>query len=141
MMTTLADMQFEELKSGMKFRHPEHGEQVILDLGRGQLGPTIRFHDCSMYGGQMPQLGEEEREISVFQLLAENTYPRGAEQWEYEGEVGPEEIAACGWRWFEVGCPHCGFGHRFLAPGPETGSRQCTECGMVFSSPAKEVKS
>ena len=77
-MTTLAEMQFEELWAGMKFRHPQHGEQVILDLGRGQLGPIIRFHDCSMYNGQIPQL-ETEGEISVFQLLAENTFPYGAE--------------------------------------------------------------
>lgn len=138
-MTTLEEMQFEGLKAGMKFRHPEHGEQVILDLGRGQLGPIIRFHNCTMYDGQMPQLGEEEGEISVFQLIAQNTYPHGADQWEYEGEASPEKVAACGWRWFEVGCPHCGFCHQSLAPEPAAEPRQCRACGMVFSSPAQEV--
>lgn len=138
-MSTLADIQFEELRAGMKFRHPEHGEQVILDLGRGQLGPTIRFHDCSMYDGQIPQLGEEEGETSVFQLIAQHTFPHGAEQWECLGEVSPEEIAARGWRWFGVGCPHCGFSHRFLAPDPIAEPRQCRACGMVFSRPAEVV--
>jgi hypothetical protein len=137
-MTTLAEMQFEELRAGMKFRHPQHGEQVILDLGRGQLGPIIRFHDCSMYNGQMPTL-EDEGEISVFQLLAENTFPHGAEKWELLSEIEPEEVAACGWSWFGVRCPHCGFDHRFLAPEPIIEPRQCRSCGMVFTNPPEEV--
>ena len=138
-MITLADMQFEELQPGMKFSHEEHGEQVILDLGRAQLGPTIRFHDCSMYNGEMPQLGVEEGGVSVFQLIAESTYPHGADKWGYVGRVGDTEIAACGWQCFEVHCPHCGFAHRVLAPEAPVGARQCRECGMAFNRPAERV--
>ena len=138
-MVTLAKMPFQELRAGMKFQHPEHGDQVILDLGRGQLGPTIRFHNCSVYDGRMPELGDGGGETSVFHLIAQNTFPHGAEAWDYLGEVTPEEVAGSGWRWFEVICPHCGFGHRFLASEPTAESRQCRTCGMVFRRPAGEV--
>jgi len=139
-MTTLADMAFETLEAGMKFRHAEHGEQVILDLGRGQLGPVIRFHSCPVYNGQIPQAGAEQGEISIFQLIAQNTFPYGAKQWEYLGMVEPEEIGACGWQWFQVDCPHCAFVHRFLAPARPEGARQCRACGMVFIRPAQPTK-
>lgn len=138
-MSTLADMQFEELQAGMKFHHPEYGEQVILDLDRGQLGPTIQFHNCSMYDGQTPQLGEEEGETSIFQLIAQNTFPHEAEKWKYVGAVGPEEVATCGWRWWDVTCPHCGFSHRFLASEPPATPRTCRACGMVYNRPAEEI--
>ena len=62
------------------------GTRVILDLSRGQLGPIIRFHNCSIYDGQIPQIDEADQELSVFQLIAQNTFPHGAEQWEYQGE-------------------------------------------------------
>lgn len=136
-MTTLAEMEFKALQVGMKFYHPDHGDQVVLDLSRGQLGPIIRFHNCSIYDGQIPQMDEVEQGLSVFQLIAQNTFPYGAEQWEFRGEVDAEQVAACGWRWFEVSCPHCGFGHRLLASDPTAESRPCRACGMVFSRPAQ----
>jgi hypothetical protein len=139
-MTTLADMQFEDLEPGMKFRHPEHGDQVILDLGRGKLGPAIRFDSCAVYSGEIPQLGEEEGEVSIFQLIAQNTYPHGADQWEYLGKVEPEDVTGCGWHWFEVGCPHCGFVHRWLSSDQPEGARTCRSCGMVFIRPAEPVE-
>jgi hypothetical protein len=142
-MTTLADMQFAELQPGMKFEHPEHGEQVVLDISRGQLGPVIRFHDSRVYDGEMPQMREEqeEEEISIFQKIAHNTYPHSAEQWQYLGTVDQEEIAAHGWQWFQLDCPHCGLAHRLLAADPPAGARQCRVCGMSFSRPARPVNS
>lgn len=138
-MATLAEMPFEELRAGMRFRHPEHGHQVILDLDRGQLGPIIRFHNCSMYGGHMPQPADGEGETSLFQLIAHSTFPHGAEQWQYMGESSPEDVAIHGWQWFEVACPHCGFNHRFLAPEPAAKHRRCRACGMLFDRPAQKV--
>ncbi len=131
-MTTLADMPFEELRAGMKFRHPEHGEQIILDLGRGPLGPEIAFHDSEIYSGRMPRMGEEEGEVDIYQLIARATYPHGAADWEYLGLASPDELAAHGWQWFHVDCPHCGFVHRLLAPAAAARQRRCQACGMVF---------
>jgi hypothetical protein len=140
-MTTLADMQFEKLQPGMKFIHPEHGEQVVVDISRGQLGPVIRFHNCQVYNGEIPQLGEGEEETSIFQKIAHNTYPHAAEQWKYLGTVDQEEIAGHGWQWFQLDCPHCGLAHRVLAADPPAGARQCRACGMPFSRPAQSVNS
>jgi hypothetical protein len=134
-------MRFEKLQPGMKFKHPEHGEQIIVDIGRGQLGPVIRFHNSQVYDGQMPQLREGEEEISIFQKIAHNTYPHGAEKWEYLGTVVQEEIAARGWQWFQMECPHCGYAHRLLFADPPAGARQCRSCGMSFSRPAQPVDS
>ena len=138
-MTTLADARFDNLQAGMKFKHPEHGEQIILDLGQGPLGPAIQFHNSEMYSGEMPKMGEEEGEGNIFQAIARRTYPYGAEDWEYLGMVGPEEVVAHGWQWFQVACPHCGFVHRLLASGPSYGQRQCRACGMGFDRPTEPV--
>ena len=134
-MTTLADMPYETLQAGIKFKHPEHGEQIILDLRHGPVGPAIRFHNSDIYSGQMPKMSDDE-EGDIFQMMARNTYPYGAEQWEYIGPVSQEEIAAHGWQWFQVLCPHCGFAHRLLAPTVPSGQRPCRACGMVFDRPA-----
>jgi len=136
-MTTLADMPFEDLLPGMKFRHPDHGEQIVLDLGRGQLGPAIKFDNCPIYSGELPQLDDEEQEGSIFEVMAQHSFPYGAENWEYLGVIEPERVATCGWQWFEVQCPHCGHLHRQLSAGQPSGQRQCRECGMVFSRPAQ----
>lgn len=136
-MTTLADLQFDELQAGMKFKHPEHGEQVVLDLGRGQLGRAIHFHNSDVYSGQMPELGARESEDTIFEAIASKIYPHGAEDWEYLGMVTPEEVAVHGWQWLQTTCPHCGFVHRLLASGPPPGGRQCRGCGMVFYRPAE----
>jgi len=136
-MTTLADIPFNDLQAGMKFKHPQHGEQIILELGRGQLGLVIRFHDSPMYDGVLPRMGEEEYETDIYQLVAQKTYPYGARDWEYAGEASTEEIAARHWQWFRVACPHCGRGHRLLAADPPAGSRCCIDCGMVFYRPVE----
>jgi predicted RNA-binding Zn-ribbon protein involved in translation (DUF1610 family) len=142
-MTTLADMPFETLQAGMKFKHPEHGEQIILDLGHGPLGPAIRFHNSEMYSGQMPKMivdprqGGDEEEGDIFEAMARSTYPYGAENWEYGGSVSPEEIAEHSWQWFQVACPHCGFAHRLLAAQALSGKRRCRACGMVFDRPTQ----
>ena len=138
-MATLADMPFETLQAGMRFKHPEHGEQIILDLGHGPLGPAIQFHNSDLYSGQMPKMSNEE-EGDIFEAMARITYPYGAEQWEYLGVVSAEEIASHGWQWFQVGCPHCGFGHRLLAARAFSGQRRCRACGMVFDRPTQPVK-
>ena len=135
-MTTLADMPFEALHAGIKFKHPEHGEQIIVDLGHGPVGPAIRFHNSDIYSGQMPKMSDDE-EGDIFQAMARNTFPYGAEQWEYMGPVSQEEIAAHSWQWFQVLCPHCGFAHRLLAPTIPSGQRRCRACGMVFDRPAQ----
>ncbi len=134
-MTTLADISFDALQAGMKFKHPQHGEQIILELGRGQLGLVIRFHDSPMYDGALPRMGEEEYETDIFQLIAQKTYPYGARDWEYVGMVSAEETAAHDWQWFRVACPHCGTMHRLLATSPAARSRCCIGCGMVFYRP------
>ena len=144
-MTTLADMPFETLQAGMKFRHPEHGEQIILDLGHGLVGPAIWFHNSEMYSGQMPKLsldpGQEgdEEEGDIFQAIARSTYPYGAEQWEYLGQASAQVLAAHGWQWLQVGCPHCGFVHRLLAARALSGQRRCRACGMVFDRPTQPL--
>jgi len=138
-MTTLAEMGFDGLQVGMKFKHPEHGEQIILDLGRSQLGPAIQFHNSQVYNGQIPQLGEDESEINIFQRIAQNTFPYGAEKWEYLGMVEPEQVKAHGWGWFHVNCPHCNSVQPLLAPARPAGQRQCRNCGMVFNRPAEPV--
>jgi hypothetical protein len=144
-MATLADMPFETLQAGMKFKHPEHGAQIILDLGHGPLGPAIRFHDSDIYSGQMPKMivdphqGDDEEEGDIFVAMARSTYPYGAEQWEYLGMVSAEELAQRNWQWFQVGCPHCGFAHRLLASSVSSGQRRCRACGMVFDRPTQPV--
>jgi hypothetical protein len=127
-MTTLADMPFTELKAGMKFRHPEHGEQIILDLGRNRLGPVIRFHDSRVYNGEMPQLAEGD-DANIFQYMAANTYPRGAGDWEYLGEVGAGEVTERGWRWVVSACPHCGHVHTKLVSEDTEEHLRCRGCG------------
>jgi len=136
LVTTLADMPYETLQAGIKFKHPEHGEQIILDLRHGPVGPAIRFHNSDIYSGQMPKMSDDE-EGDIFQVMARNTYPYGADQWEYIGPVSQEEIAAHGWQWFQVLCPHCGFAHRLLAPTVPSGQRPCRACGMVFDRPVQ----
>lgn len=137
-MTTLADMSFEALQAGMKFKHPEHGEQIILDLGHGPVGPAIRFHNSDMYSGQMPKMNDEE-EGDIFQAMARSTYPYEAEHWEYLGQASAEEVVAHGWQWLQVSCPHCGFAHHLLAPQVSSGQRRCRACGMVFDRPTQPI--
>ena len=136
-MTTLADIQFDDLEAGFKFKHPEHGEQIILDLGRGQLGLAIYFHDTRVYNGNMPKLGEKEVEGNIFEVIARRTYPNGAQDWQRLGMATLEEIVAHGWQWLETTCPHCGFIHRLLGAGPSSGSRQCRACGIIFYRPTE----
>ena len=141
-MTTLADMPFEILQPGMKFRHPEHGEQIILDFGHGLVGPAIWFHNSEIYNGQMPKMSldpgqEGEEEGDIFQAIARSTYPHGAEQWEFLGQANSQELAAHGWQWLQVSCPHCGFVHRLLAAKITSGQRRCRACGMVFDRPTQ----
>ena len=138
-MTRLSEMKFESLEAGMKFKHPDYGEQVILDLSLGQFGPVILFDNCKIYSGELPKFGEEEGEVDIFQAMASRIYPNGAEQWEYLGAARGDEIETHGWEWRQVNCPHCGFAHRFLYPSPKEGSRNCRECGMVFSRPSEKI--
>ena len=138
-MTTLADIQFDDLQVGTKFKHPEHGEQIVLELGRGQLGPAICFHNTRVYNGEMPKLGEEEVKGNIFEVIARRTYPNGADEWEYLGMVAPEEVTAHGWQWLQTTCPHCGFVQRLLASRPSSGSRQCRACGLVFYRPTEPL--
>jgi len=130
-MVTLADTPFEELRAGMTFEHAHYGEQIILRLGRGQLGPAIHFHNTDWYSGAMPQLGEQEGEGPIFERIASRTYPRGAEEWEYLGMVSAEEVKAYGWQWFRVACPHCGSVIYTLASSTPSGGQHCRGCGMV----------
>ena len=133
-MTTLADMQFDDLQAGMKFKHSEHGEQIILDLGRNRLGSVIQFHNSPVYNGLPPQLAEEGG-LNIFQAIAQNTFPYGAEKWEYLGMVEPEEVAAYGWRWLDIPCAHCGFVHRLLASAEPPEHKRCRKCGWHPSIP------
>jgi hypothetical protein len=131
-MTTLAEMRFEDLQAGMQFGHALHGEQIILDLSRGLLGPAIHFHNSTVYDGEMPPPGEAEGGTSIFEAIAAKTFPYGAEGWEYRGTLAADELAAQGWHWYHVGCPHCGFVHRLLAVAPSETARRCCACGMAF---------
>jgi hypothetical protein len=150
-MTTLSDIGFEHLQAGIKFRHAVHGEQIVLDLSRGLLGPAIRFHNCTVYDGEMPrpdELGdsgargrESEDGGSIFEAIAAKTYPSGAEQWEYLGTLSADDVAAHGWFWFHVDCPHCGLVHRLLAVTSSTEPRRCRACGMAFTRPTQPVPS
>lgn len=135
-MSTLVEMSFHSLQAGMKFKHAKHGEQIIMDLGQGLFGPAIHFHNSDMYSGQMPTIGEEEGDVDIFQAIAQSTYPYGAEEWKYIGTASPEEVAAHGWQWWQVACPHCGFVHHILASAPPSEQRRCRDCGMVFNRPA-----
>ncbi len=137
-MSTLAEMPFKTLRAGMKFRHPQHGEQVILDLGQGMFGPAIWFHDSDVYSGQMPQVDPDEQG-DIFQAVAQSTFPYGAEAWEYLGMISPQQAAAHGWQWFQATCPHCGFVHRVLATAAPSNRRHCLSCGMVFVRPAEPI--
>lgn len=136
-MTTLAQIRFEDLRAGMVFHHAVHGEQIILDLSRSVLGPAIHFHNSSMYDGEMPGPDEADGDASIFEAIANKTYPHGAEQWKTLGALTAQEVAAHGWRWFHVDCPHCGFVHRLLAVTPLGTSRRCSACGMAFMRPAQ----
>jgi hypothetical protein len=123
----------------MKFRHPEHGEQIILDLAHGLVGPAIGSNS-EMYSDQMPKMTRtfargRRRRRRHLSSDARSTYPYGAEQWEYLGLASAQELAAHGWQWFQVGCPHCGFVHRMLAAQAPSGQRRCRACGMVFDRP------
>jgi len=139
-MATLAEMPLETLQAGMKFRHPQYGEQIILDFGYGLFGPAIFFHNCEVYSGQMPAMAESEEEGDIFQAAARNTYPYGAADWEYLGTVSLEEITVHGWQWFQVACPHCGFVHRLLAAAPSSAQRRCRACGMIFQRTTQPVE-
>lgn len=133
-MTRLADMQFDDLQTGMKFSHAEHGEQIIVNLGRNRLGPVIQFHDCSVYDGRPPDLGEDEN-ANIFEAIAQNTFPRGTESWDYAGMIKPDEVASHDWQWLEVPCAHCGYVHRQLAPGEPLEHLRCRKCGWHPSTP------
>jgi hypothetical protein len=136
-MITLAEMRFEDLRAGMRFGHAVLGEQIILDLSRGLLGPAIHFHNSTMYDGEMPPPEEAEGSASIFEALAAKTFPYGAEGWKYQGRLAPDEVAARGWHWYHVDCPHCGFVHRLLAAAPSETARRCCACGMAFARPAQ----
>ena len=131
-MTKLSEMPFKSIQAGMKFSHPQYGEQIILDLDRNNFGPVIKFHNCDIYSGKLLEITEEE---DIFQFLAKTTFPCGAEEWEYMGMITSETIASHGWHWFEVACPHCGSIHRLIALKPSPGQRQCLVCGMIHSRP------
>ncbi len=130
-MTKLSEMPFKSLRAGMKFFHPRYGEQVILDLDRNSFGPVIKFHNCDIFSGKMPEIISEEEDI--YQLLAKRTFPCGAEEWEYMGMITSETLPSMGWRWFEVTCPHCGSIHNCISSASKTNPRQCLVCGMVHS--------
>jgi hypothetical protein len=132
-MTTLAEIPFKELLAGMIFKHPKHGEQIILDLGRNNFGPIIKFHNCEIYSGKLPETTDDE--IDIFEILARTTYPSGTEDWEYLRLVPLEQIYEHGWQWFEVACPHCTAVHRLIASTPPYNQTQCLVCGMVHSRP------
>jgi len=132
-MTTLAEMSFKDLQAGMMFRHQEHGVQIILDLGRNNFGPIIKFHDCEIFSGKLPEIKEDE--VDIFETLAKTTYPSGADNWEYQGIVNVEQVSNHGWLWFEVACPHCSAIHRLIASEAPTIQRQCLVCGMVYTRP------
>jgi hypothetical protein len=133
--TKLSEMPFKSIKAGMKFFHSRYGEQIIFDIDRNNFGPLIKFHNCDVFSGKMPEFNDEEEDI--FQLLAKSTFPSGAEQWEYVGMVTPEQMASHDWQWFEVACPHCGCLHHLIASKVFPGQRQCLVCGMVHSRPVQ----
>lgn len=132
-MTKLSEMPFKSIKAGMMFTHLVYGEQVILDLDRNSFGPAIKFNNCDIYSGIMPELQDGEEDI--FQALAKSTFPCGAEEWEYLGMVTPKTIETHGWQWFEVTCPHCGSIHHLIASKAYICQRQCLVCGMIHSHP------
>ena len=116
-MLSLADFAFEQLKAGMRFSHARYGDQVILDLGRSSLGPTVQFDSCPVYNGEMPSVpaGQPAEEgEDIFHLLSRHTYPAGAEEWKYLGSMTDREVLERGWQWHTVSCPHCGSLHRHL---------------------------
>ena len=127
---TLAEIDFNDLNAGMKFLHPQYGMQVILDLGRGQFGPIIKFHNCPVFNGEIPQFDMEDEEVNLFTLISQITYPSGSENWEYLGLASPSELTEQGWFSFQVACPHCGYEDRFLAFAATTETRNCRKCGM-----------
>jgi hypothetical protein len=138
-MIYLADMEYKSLQAGMKFRHSEYGEQIIIDLSIGQFGPIIRFHHCKTYSGELPNFGEEEGELDIFQTMASQIYPFGADQWEYLGIASASEIEDHGWEWWQVVCPHCGFVHHLLSSAPNESRRNCRECGMTFNRVSQKI--
>jgi hypothetical protein len=141
-MTTLAEIPFEQLKAGMRFLHPVHGEQIILELSRGALALSIHFHDCDVYSGRMPDPGTGEEDgdgVSLFEELASTTYPAGAGDWVFTGKLTADEALQHGWRGYFVDCPHCDYRHVLLAEEPPTGGRACLGCGMVFIRPASSA--
>ncbi len=132
-MTNLAEIPFKNLQAGMIFRHLEYGEQIILDLDRSNFGPVIKFNNCDIFSGKLPETGDEE--IDIFETLAKTTYPSGAEDWEYLNMVTSGQMSDHGWQWFEVACPHCNAIHRLIASEPTSNQRQCLACGMVHGRP------
>ncbi len=138
-MTKLSEMPFKSIKAGMQFFHSRYGEQVILDVDRNSFGPLIKFHNCDVFSGKMPEITDEEGDI--FHRLAKSTFPSGADEWEYTGMVSPESMASHGWQWFEVACPHCGTTHRLVASSIFSSQRQCLACGMVHSRPLQPAAS
>lgn len=138
-MIYLADMEHKSLQVGMKFRHPAHGEQIIIDLSIGQFGPIIRFHNCKIYSGELPNFGEEEGELDIFQIIASQIYPFGADEWEYLGIASKNEIEGHDWGWWQVVCPHCGFVHYLLSSAPNQSLRNCRECGMTFNRLSEKI--
>ena len=136
-MTKLSEIPFSSLKAGMQFSHPKYGEQVVLDTDRNSFGPLIKFHQCDIYSGKLPEVTDDEEDI--FQLLAKSTYPSGADEWEYTGMVTLELMATHAWKWFEVACPHCGTIHRLIASSASTSQRQCLACGMLHTRPLQPI--
>jgi len=132
-LTKLSEIPFRSIKAGMQFNHSQYGEQIVLDLDRNNFGPLIKFHNCDVFSGKMPEITDEEEDI--FQLLAKSTFPSGADQWEYMGNVTPEQMASHDWQWFEVTCPHCGSLHHLIASKASPRQRQCLVCGMIHSRP------
>jgi len=132
-MTRLSEIPFKSLQVGMIFKHPQHGEQIILDLDRNSFGPVIKFHNSDLYSGKLPVMMEEDSDI--FQELAKTIFPCGAEEWEYSGMITPEQLSFLGWLWYEVTCPHCGSIYKLIATEPPSSQRQCLTCGMVHRSP------
>jgi len=122
-------MTFESLQAGMVFKHLEHGEQVILDLGRNKLGPVIEFHNSSVYNGKPPQLEADDGDLNIFQAIAQNTFPYGTEGWEYRGMIDDDVVAERCWQWHEEPCPHCGYVHRLLIPDKRPEHKRCRKCG------------
>jgi hypothetical protein len=137
-MTTLGEIPFDQLKPGMKFRHPEHDVQIILDLGLNKMGRMIWFHNCEIYNGQLPKLSTED-EGDIYEAIAHKTYPFGAEEWVFIGTIGEDELRDHQWRRLRVKCPHCSHMHEFIAKAPSYDRRRCIACGLEFDRQAEII--